>query len=53
MFGYGLAGTISTLLSYPESIVTVNGITLSYAIVSTIAFILSMLVIKNEPTKRM
>jgi hypothetical protein len=52
ILGYGTAATISAMLSFPHSIVTVNSITLSYAILSTISFLLSLILIKNQPKKQ-
>jgi hypothetical protein len=53
LLGYGLAGTVSTFLSYPKNNVTVDSIVLSFAIVGTISFLLSIFTLKNEPKRRM
>jgi sugar phosphate permease len=53
LLGYGLAGVFSTFLSFPNTNVTVDSITLSFAIVASFSFILSLFVIKNEPETRM
>jgi hypothetical protein len=49
LLGYWLAGIFSTLLSLPNTSVTVDSIALSFAIVATITFVLSIFLIKNEP----
>jgi sugar phosphate permease len=53
LLGYGMAGIFSTFLSFPNTYVTVDSIALTFAIVATFSFILSLFAIKNEPKTRM